>query len=585
MKTILFLLVLGLLEPAPVEVSDWVKQPSADNCKIYYSAKLKTSKWLGYPDSNYAWDGEGLSWEREVIGEDGKKTTVKTYKEPIEIIADLKSESVVYGIEGGIEKVAAQTFGGPLKDFVWLDKVAGGGTVLLPFTAEHIFIAKGDRFDPVLTEISTDTLEANYYEIVEGKTRVFVTSFSGMGGAAGAPPNLIAHYKMNENTASDNAELVTGGTFAIWTADNPDGWTVNGEVGDDPEVSEAATGESHADTPTPGGGMCNIYSSGAGIEISQTLTLVVGRKYRFSINIDTATDGAIQVYDSEYTMWTAVNYGTKGIQTFTFVATYTDPVLVIKRIWGDGDDITFDDVSVKLCAIEDSSGNDHDGVAQQDSDAISAVGVVKTGLEFNGTSDYIIVPDHDDFTPAGTPFSISAWVNMDDATSFSIASKGVYNTDGEWRFSVSSGDYIYLRCYDESVASCRIGRYYGTTMTSYEGEWIHVVAVYDGGNTNSSVKLYLESVHSDDNDFGNNESSFVAIENLTHNVWIGRYDNVYANGKIDNVYFFAAELTQDEVNILYNGGAGTEIPAELDQKMSPRRANLSPFSLRRRYEY
>ncbi len=48
--------------------------------------------------------------------------------------------------------------------------------------------------------------------------------------------NLIARYRMNENTASDNDELVTNGDFANWTGDNPDSWSVGGESGNDPEI-------------------------------------------------------------------------------------------------------------------------------------------------------------------------------------------------------------------------------------------------------------------------------------------------------------------------------------------------------------
>lgn len=417
------------------------------------------------------------------------------------------------------------------------------------------------------------------------KTMLFLlmlgARLSGMGGAAGAPPNLIAHYKMNENTASDNDELVTGGTFASWVGDNPTGWAVVGESGDDPEVSEAATGEGHADTPTPGGGMCNLYSSdGSFISIDQTINLTVGRRYRLSFTIDTVVVGGIQIAGLPGGVRT---YSTTGAKSFAFVATETPDSMSIKRTGGC--DITIDDVSIKLCAIEDSSGNDHDGLAQQDSDAISVAGVVKTALEFNGSSDYIIVSDHDDFTPALTPFSISEWVNMDDATNFILASKGVFNTDGEWELFISTDDKLYIRFMDESVADCRIGRSTSGTLTSYQNQWINIVMTYDGGTVNSGIKLYLNGVRVDDQDWDLNPGSFVAVENLAHDVWIGRYSTVYGNGTIDNVYFFAAELTQDEVNILYNGGAGTEIPAELDQMMSPRRANLSPFSLRRRYEY
>ena len=48
------------------------------------------------------------------------------------------------------------------------------------------------------------------------------------------------------------AELLTNGSFAAWTADNPDGWTVYGEVGADPEVSEVGAAEGHGEIETRG---------------------------------------------------------------------------------------------------------------------------------------------------------------------------------------------------------------------------------------------------------------------------------------------------------------------------------------------
>jgi hypothetical protein len=74
------------------------------------------------------------------------------------------------------------------------------------------------------------------------------------------------------------------------------------------------------------------------------------------------------------------------------------------------------------------------------------------------------------------------------------------------------------------------------------------------------------------------------VENLAHDVWIGRYNAAYANGTIDDIHFFSAELSADEVKLLYNNGHGTEIPAEIDDQRSFLRRNNSPLGLRSRYE-
>ena len=255
MTKIIFL-TLMLVFSGSAKVSDWEITNSENNYKLYYSNELKTSKWIGCPDINYSWDSDRLSYERTVKDENNKDILVKTYKDPIEIIADLKFGKV-FDIDnkGGIEKAVVKKFGGSLIGFVWLDNVSGGGEVILPFTAPHIFKATGDRLDPNLVEIGTDPNEDNYYEIIKGKTRIFVKSFSGIGGAAGVPNTvgMFAHYKLWDGLmfSGSGIELVTNGDFANWTTDNPDGWTVVGESGGaigsrDPEISQVATGHSHA---------------------------------------------------------------------------------------------------------------------------------------------------------------------------------------------------------------------------------------------------------------------------------------------------------------------------------------------------
>ena len=173
------------------------------------------------------------------------------------------------------------------------------------------------------------------------------------------------------------------------------------------------------------------------------------------------------------------------------------------------------------------------------------------------TDDYISIADADVFSfgdsTNDSPFSVSAWVNMDDATSFMIANKGIYNTDGEWSLYIDSSDKFRLILRDESVASCQIGRKYDTVLTSYEDTWIHLVATYDGSggvDAEDGINIYLNGVAVDDTDVKN--GTYVAMENLTHDVWIGRYDTTYAEGQISNFKIFNRELSTAEIELLYD---------------------------------
>ncbi|MHA1952325.1 MAG: LamG-like jellyroll fold domain-containing protein [Candidatus Heimdallarchaeaceae archaeon] len=152
-----------------------------------------------------------------------------------------------------------------------------------------------------------------------------------------------------------------------------------------------------------------------------------------------------------------------------------------------------------------------------------------------------------------SPFSVAAWVNMDDATGFHIVSKGDYNIDAQWRLSADGIDKLAINTFDESVSACYIGRTYSTALTIYEGEWIHVAGTYDGSSANSGFKLYLNGSQIDDTDLSSNPGSYVAMELLTDNFHIGEYATNYANGRIRDVRVYSAELDSDEIQQIYLG--------------------------------
>jgi hypothetical protein len=200
--------------------------------------------------------------------------------------------------------------------------------------------------------------------------------------------------------------------------------------------------------------------------------------------------------------------------------------------------------------VADSEGS-HNGTAQQNTNLISVAGKTTTALSFNGSSDYIIVTNHADFTPALEPFSISAWVYITNKSNFIIASKGVLAVDGEWLFYLGGDGNFSLICIDNEATLCYIGRLYSQVLT--ENTWTHLVGTYDGGTTSASIKLYVNGSRVDDLNNQNNEDNFTTVRDVAHDVWIGRYDTSYANGRIDNVMIFKnKELTATEVTSLYS---------------------------------
>lgn len=192
-------------------------------------------------------------------------------------------------------------------------------------------------------------------------------------------------------------------------------------------------------------------------------------------------------------------------------------------------------------------------------------GHINNALEFDGTNDYIIVPDHNDFSPILTPFSIAVWIDLDTdaAGEFTIADKRATN-NLEWEYIISS-DVMYFHLFDSGESS-QIGRKdpnsdYGA-MESLDFQFF--VATYDGGTTNDGINLYWNGDDVDCADDDNDPGNFVSPPNGTANVRIG-YDGLglspnKADGKIDNMMIFDTELTPAQVTLLWNDGVGTENP-------------------------
>ena len=190
-------------------------------------------------------------------------------------------------------------------------------------------------------------------------------------------------------------------------------------------------------------------------------------------------------------------------------------------------------------------------------------------MSFDGTNDYIDCGDSDDFSfgdgETDSPFSISAWIKMDDATRFRIASKFNSSSNNEYIFTTSGSDELGINLYDESLGG-RIGRKYNTALTSYQGQWIHVACTYDGTSSSSGIKLYLNGSKVDD--INSNSGSYTAMENTIQPLFIGQQAGTYANGKIDEVGIFNVELTAQEVQDIYNA-TETGKTADLDNLTTP----------------
>ncbi len=176
-------------------------------------------------------------------------------------------------------------------------------------------------------------------------------------------------------------------------------------------------------------------------------------------------------------------------------------------------------------------------------------------------NDYINLGDSDTFSfgngTIDSPFSISAWVNMTDATSFVTIAKDA-TSNREYVIRTLTDDKLYFYLLD-NVNGGYIGRIGSGTVTSYQGTWIHTVYTYNGNSSSSGVKIYLNGSQVDNTNYQG--GSYTAMSNTTTSLNIGRQEllSTHANGKISNASIFNTELSSTQVETLYNNGAPSNI--------------------------
>lgn len=201
-------------------------------------------------------------------------------------------------------------------------------------------------------------------------------------------------------------------------------------------------------------------------------------------------------------------------------------------------------------SVFDYSLNGHVGTLF-DTDAPATPTLIPTypGFDFDGDNDYIEIADHADFTPALTPFSISAWINIHNSVDFGIAIKGIQGIDAEWAFALGNDEKLTFYLYKQSTAKHILTKY-NTALTAYNDTWIYVVATYDGGILASGLRLYLNGTRVDDTTSASGD--FTGVEACGYDPRLGFLGpSDYANGLIGNVMIWNKELTAVEAKNIY----------------------------------
>ena len=153
-------------------------------------------------------------------------------------------------------------------------------------------------------------------------------------------------------------------------------------------------------------------------------------------------------------------------------------------------------------------------------------------IQLDGFDDYVDCGTN--LALLGSATTFSAWVKMTDATSFRILHKGIAGSR-EYAFGMGTSDTLFFVLYNGS--SNYIAQVSTSTMTSYQGSWIHICATYDGSTNASGITLYVNgSVFNSSSLTGGTYTA--PSGNANGDVYIGRYSTEYADGNIDEVAVF-----------------------------------------------
>jgi hypothetical protein len=136
------------------------------------------------------------------------------------------------------------------------------------------------------------------------------------------------------------AELLANADFGSWSADNPSSWSIEGESGADPEVTQRDSGQAHADTKTSGGA-ANFYATGGSLLRIYQSALAVGGFYKVAYGLSRVVAGALSVENGTLVFSSSAPATVEG----TMRAVTAN---VILRATGTPRDLTVDSVSAKL---------------------------------------------------------------------------------------------------------------------------------------------------------------------------------------------------------------------------------------------
>ena len=209
---------------------------------------------------------------------------------------------------------------------------------------------------------------------------------------------------------------------------------------------------------------------------------------------------------------------------------------------------TFDGSDISGTTATDKSGSGNDGTLG----GSPSLGIGKIGqaLAFDGTQDWVSVPDAQSWAGSGKSFSIATWVKTQDSVSSNEAFVTNYPTTSQTPFFMLGVDgtnsFFWVR--NTSSASSKAT---GSYAAVEDGRWHHLVGVRDA-STNYTY-FYIDGVLA-----GSAGGAGGDVSSGTSFAFMRHASTRYTQGSLDDVRVYDRALSADEVKQIYGEG-GTKI--------------------------
>ena len=214
-------------------------------------------------------------------------------------------------------------------------------------------------------------------------------------------------------------------------------------------------------------------------------------------------------------------------------------------------------------SANDISGNANDGTLNGGMSIVTDVDLTYGGakaFEFDGTDDYVSLPNVAIIQGTTSQFSTSTWVKMDSAaasdpswpytTYYSFGYNRRYPsfpTKGYESFFLYYGSlfYIDLRLTSWDNAYGLWNRY--TLSTSPNNTWLNICVTYDGSLSPSGLKLFVDGTELSHTNYRNDLSSTSLVSQGPPFIGKGGDPNKFSFGLQDDLRVYDRALNQEEI--------------------------------------